>query len=171
MNSKAYKAHPDYPAFAEYMDAPFSELAENDPGRNDARRLCFITDMGVPEELLFFLWQHSRSVATTQAARDVLAERQRQVTVEGFTAQSDDTYDDGTLSSAAVAYASYAADMIHPFSLGDGDRDREGRPPLSWPWARGWWKPVSPRRALVKAAALLLAEIEKLDRKAVKNPT
>ena len=38
------------------------------------------------------------------------------------------------------------------------------RPPATWPFAAQWWKPVSRRRSLVKAAALILAEIERLDR-------
>lgn len=35
-----------------------------------------------------------------------------------------------------------------------------------WPWDESWWKPTTPRRDLVKAAALILAEIERLDRMA-----
>lgn len=33
-----------------------------------------------------------------------------------------------------------------------------------WPWSREWWKPKNPRRDLVKAGALIVAEIERLDR-------
>lgn len=33
-----------------------------------------------------------------------------------------------------------------------------------WPWDREWWKPKDRRRNLVRAAALLIAEIERLDR-------
>jgi len=36
----------------------------------------------------------------------------------------------------------------------------------TWPWAEKWWKPKNERRDLVKAAALILAEIERLDRAA-----
>jgi hypothetical protein len=53
------------------MGAPFSELPKNDMGRNDPRRMCFIDDMGVPEELLFMLWQASRRGALEEAARAV----------------------------------------------------------------------------------------------------
>ncbi|EOD8835582.1 TPA: hypothetical protein ACVMZV_002320 [Pseudomonas aeruginosa] len=35
---------------------------------------------------------------------------------------------------------------------------------LAWPWDQQWWKPTSARRDLVKACALALAEIERLDR-------
>lgn len=44
--------------------------------------------------------------------------------------------------------------------------------PDAWPttWAEDWWKPKNPRRDLVRAAALLIAEIERLDRAALKTP-
>ncbi|PCB37801.1 hypothetical protein CJT89_33510, partial [Pseudomonas aeruginosa] len=35
---------------------------------------------------------------------------------------------------------------------------------LAWPWDEQWWKPSTARRDLVKACALALAEIERLDR-------
>lgn len=40
-------------------------------------------------------------------------------------------------------------------------------PPRNWPWHRVWWKPSTRRRNLVKAGALILAEIERLDRAAI----
>jgi hypothetical protein len=36
--------------------------------------------------------------------------------------------------------------------------------PARWPWSQDWWKPTNPRRDLVKAGALIAAEIERLDR-------
>ncbi|MBY5804125.1 hypothetical protein [Rhizobium leguminosarum] len=36
-----------------------------------------------------------------------------------------------------------------------------------WPWERRFWKPTERRRDLVKAAALIIAEIERLDRASV----
>ncbi|MNY70647.1 hypothetical protein D3C86_2088230 [compost metagenome] len=37
----------------------------------------------------------------------------------------------------------------------------------NWPWSEDWWKPSpEPRRNLVKAGALILADIERLDRAA-----
>lgn len=102
----------------------------------------------------------------SKAEQDVLAERTRQVTGEGFTAGGDDQYDPGTLASAGTCYGMYAADMLHPMSQGDGFVALEGQPPLNWPWDANWWKPKDPRDAMVKAAALLIAEIEKMDRAA-----
>jgi len=102
----------------------------------------------------------------TDAARDVLAERQRQVSVEGWTADHDDELDGGEIAAAAAAYALRAADNLHPQSNGDGDY-ADGTPPDMWPWHEDWWKPATPRRDLVKAGALILAEIERLDRASI----
>jgi hypothetical protein len=35
-----------------------------------------------------------------------------------------------------------------------------------WPWSREWWQPKDRRRDLVRAGALIVAEIERLDRAA-----
>jgi hypothetical protein len=35
-----------------------------------------------------------------------------------------------------------------------------------WPWHDDWWKPKDRRRDLIRAAALIVAEIERLDRAA-----
>ncbi|EPY2139259.1 hypothetical protein ACXARS_003500 [Klebsiella quasipneumoniae] len=93
----------------------------------------------------------SRTV--TAAAADVLAERQRQVTAEGWTAERDDGYQNSELADAAACYA------IHAHNQGFSA-------PAHWPWSQDWWKQTSPRRDLVKAGALILAEIERLDRAA-----
>ena len=35
---------------------------------------------------------------------------------------------------------------------------------IPW-WSKDWWKPKDKRRDLIRAAALIVAEIERLDRK------
>ncbi len=92
--------------------------------------------------------------AQTAAARDVMAERQRQVQVEGRTPQSDDAYVGKQLADAATAYAASAAGWVN-------------LPATTWPWDRSWFKPRTPREDLVRAGALILAEIERLDRAAI----
>lgn len=92
----------------------------------------------------------------TNAARDVLAERQRQISTEGWTPEHDDRYVNGDLASAASCYVINVCE--------GGDPEGEGRPPFGWPWSAEWWKPTDRRRDLVKAGALILAEIERLDR-------
>ncbi|MBU9552612.1 hypothetical protein KTE50_29175 [Burkholderia multivorans] len=105
-------------------------------------------------------WKPMPPVLTlTDAARDVLAERRRQVEQEGWTPAHDDEHDMGEMAHAA---AWYSVDQMMRSAL-----DERG---LSfWPWAQEWWKPTTPRRDLVKAGALILAELERLDRAALLN--
>lgn len=93
------------------------------------------------------------------AGRDVLAERHRQIEAEGWTAEHDDWHRHGQMAQAAAVYALCAT----------GDRERDGVPnhlKLMWPpdWDHAWFKPRSRRRNLIRAAALIVAEIERLDR-------
>ena len=85
------------------------------------------------------------------AILDVIAERQRQKAVEGWTSEQDDAYQNSELADAAACYAINA----HNQGLST---------PAHWPWAPDWWKQSGPRRDLVKAGALILAEIERIDR-------
>lgn len=94
------------------------------------------------------------------AIQDVIDERQRQQWGEKFSTDHDDQHNDGELAAAGAAYAINAADQMHPYSQGDGGNEQ----PVFWPWAVEWWKPKNPRRDLVRAAALIIAEIEKIDR-------
>jgi hypothetical protein len=96
----------------------------------------------------------------SQAARDILAERQRQISAEGWTPAHDDEHSEGEMALAAASYAINAvASEYHTANPGSD-------PGLVWPWDREWWKPKGPRRDLVRAAALLQAEIERRDRRA-----
>lgn len=95
----------------------------------------------------------------TVAVKAVLAERQRQVDVEGWTPEHDDKYGKGELLRAAKAYFAHATGRA--LSLPDGER---AGIPFGWPWDKKWWKPKTPRQNLVRAGALALAEIERLKR-------
>lgn len=76
----------------------------------------------------------------------IAAERSRQVDGEGFSTRRDDDYTAGELALAASCYAA-------------GHR-------VGWPWGPDWWKPTPHDRTrdLVKAGALIVAEIERLQR-------
>lgn len=91
---------------------------------------------------------------------DLIAkERQRQTDKEGWSAEHDDSYDNFQLSDAAICYANCGAGG--PFS-----HPTTGRPPPLWPWSHWWWKPSpDPIANLVKAGALIAAEIDRLQRK------
>ncbi|MDF3842701.1 hypothetical protein P3W55_13375 [Pseudomonas citronellolis] len=99
-----------------------------------------------------------------QAWLDVQAERRRQVEVENWSTEHDDRHPAGELAAAGSAYALYASDELCPTSRGRVDYGSLA--PFMWPFNIAWWKRSAPRRALVKAAALILAEIERLDRTA-----
>ncbi len=90
-----------------------------------------------------------------QGALDVLNERRRQISDEGWTAAHDDEHRAGDLAIAASCYALFSE-----------SRPIAGSPPESWPWAAEWWKPKGARAGLVRAGALILAEIDRLDRHA-----
>ena len=96
------------------------------------------------------------AAAGTDAARDVLAERARQFAVEGWNTTHDDDHDADELALAAACYAESATGR-HKASA-----------PAKWPWSLEWWKPTHTRRDLVKAGALILAEIERRDRVAAR---
>lgn len=99
--------------------------------------------------------------ALSDAARDVLAERQRQVTAEGWTPEHDDNYADGQLAYAAAAYSVASVETSDSLMVASQLFHRTR-------WHKEWWKPSTPRRDMVKAAALILAEIERLDRAAIR---
>jgi len=80
----------------------------------------------------------------------IAEERQRQIEVEGFTAEHDKQYANEELVDAAYCY------LTHP--------DHRDYAPFPWPWDKSWWKP-SPEnriRELQKAGALIAAEIDRL---------
>jgi hypothetical protein len=93
-----------------------------------------------------------------RAINDIADERKRQIEVEGWTPEHDDAYSGGEMALAAACYAT-APSMLRI--------EREWVPPdtpKNWPWHFSWWKPGLLRRNLVKAGALIVAEIERLDR-------
>ena len=92
------------------------------------------------------------------AALDVLRERYRQINNEGFDTGHDDRHPEGELARAASAYAFFGsltgyarAAMAEEF-------------PEDWPFSADWWKPTDRRGDLIKAAALIIADIERIDR-------
>ena len=98
-----------------------------------------------------------------RAIDEIAAERHRQIEVEGWDADHDASHDKGELTRAAACYALYSVASI-------GDDTEPGLLARLWPWAPHWWKPQATRRNLVKAAALIVAEIERLDRAAASSP-
>ncbi|RPM51676.1 hypothetical protein IPC1288_31205 [Pseudomonas aeruginosa] len=92
-----------------------------------------------------------------QAWLDVQVERRRQVEAEGWTPEHDDEHSHGQMARAAACYALAG-------SSAPNDGTAALLVSLAWPWDEQWWKPSTARRDMVKACALGLAEIERLDR-------
>lgn len=85
---------------------------------------------------------------------EVKIERERQIE-QGWTLTHDDTHKDGEIALAGACYAIESADQC---SLGILKE--------IWPWEKEEWKPRRNRRLnLLRAVALLVAEIERIDRK------
>lgn len=89
------------------------------------------------------------------------AERFRQINEEGYTAEHDNTEDEGELSRAAALYTLPSHLRWHINHL--------------WPWSEDDYKPNKEYthegriRELVKAGALIAAEIDRLNRKLKNN--
>lgn len=104
----------------------------------------------------------------TQAAQDVLAERARQVSAEGWTPDHDDEHREGAMASAAAVYCLCQEGPRKPGEPSELHSSRRWEfNILRAIWPSGWhFNPKDRRQNLVRAAALLLAEIERLDRAA-----
>ncbi len=82
-------------------------------------------------------------------------ERERQITTKGWDASHDDTHVGGDMLWAACCYVEQVQ------ILDKSDKSM----PETWPWDYEWWKPSpDPIRNLVKAGALIAAEIDRLQR-------
>lgn len=90
---------------------------------------------------------------TTQVVIDAIAaEREKQI--KQWTDERDDDLKGGQLARAAICYASTVTKQMLPGM---------------WPFDGTAWHPEDPRKNLVKAGALIVAEIERLDRAAEKK--
>lgn len=93
--------------------------------------------------------------STSEAIADIAAERRRQIDVEGWTPEHDDGHSRGELACAAGCYALVAGGLMDWLRISSLKL---------WPWSQEWFRPNNTRRNLVKAGALIAAEIERLDR-------
>lgn len=112
--------------------------------------------------------QFSPLPAHPEAIAEIAAERRRQVDQEGWTPEHDDKHAGGEIALAAATYAYVAAisderreSVTRPYSIQNNMIARD-----LWPWSREWWKPTDRIRDLVKAGALIAAEIDRLRRAA-----
>ena len=101
---------------------------------------------------------------------DVLAERQRQIHVEGFDGVHDEdgyhTHGELAIAGACYALGEEHVHIPHPIGYFGLIDSTAGLEEIEWPWDQKFWKPKDRRRDLVRAAALIIAEIDRLDREA-----
>ena len=92
-------------------------------------------------------------------AQLIADERRRQIEGEGWTSEHDDAHLSAELTNAACAYAETAALQVYR----DEEKPAIELAPDCWPWHTEWWKPSDdPVRNLVKAGALIAAEIDRI---------
>lgn len=111
-----------------------------------------------------------------RGADDIAAERARQVADEGYDETHDDRHTQGQLATAAACYA-----IARPLYVEERDRAAAVIFHDPWPWEdhhdkrkdqANWPNAIPPvaserrRDMLVKAGALIAAEIDRLDRMA-----
>ncbi len=98
-----------------------------------------------------------QSERTALILAEVSVERDRQRVVEGFGPVHDDSeHSGGELLKAAACYL---------IKGGGGNSVEEMRAiEFLWPWDGEWWKPKSRRRDIIRALALGVAELERMDR-------
>jgi hypothetical protein len=130
------------------------------------------------------LFEHLRTRGTPPdfeyVVAEIAAERHRQIAGERYTLAHDDLKTDGSLARGAAAYAFAASlsaacrrEAIADVASKDVLELRRDRPIGNlaamirnmWPrWRPTTFKPTTPRRDLIKAAAMIVAEIGRLDR-------
>lgn len=98
----------------------------------------------------------------TDAWTRIIAERQRQISEEGWISAHDDEHADGEMMRAAMIYLHWGTDRQGPV-IDEETSPRDGVPE-GWPWDVKWWKPKSLERNLERAGALMLAERDRLVR-------
>jgi hypothetical protein len=115
----------------------------------------------------------------------IAAERERQVSVEGWTPEHDDSHDLGELAMAAATYALWASEREFRWFIEARDHTNRrvsitrpcwvrraiacfewaAKTPRSWPFPDGFKPTPGDRvRELTKAGALIAAEIDRLQR-------
>ena len=102
---------------------------------------------------------------TEAALKRVATERYRQVDTEGYNFEHDDAHTDGAIACAAAAYIGYSLRDLGHFGPPPGSGFSTDVDNLIGcaPWSI---RPKDPLDCLVKAAALIVAEIERRDRAA-----
>ena len=125
------------------------------------RRLTSIEDVVLsPKDMDNLRWLDRQIKNMTPGALDVAIERSRQITEKGYDQTHDDAHKDGQLTDAAKCYIAVAVAQ---------QREKENRginlsELAGWPFEEPLKQKPTPRENLKIAAALLIAEYDRLGR-------
>lgn len=110
------------------------------------------------------------------AAQEIADERWKQITRESYTLDHDDRLVSGELASGAAAYClsaasrnsidGFAAVQVHAAAIPGTSVDAIRK---AWRRNISVFKPTYPRRDLIKAGAMIVAEIGRIDRASAKR--
>lgn len=122
------------------------------------------------QELAEAAW-NKREMGTQKVLVELFKERVKQILHDHYDFEHDAKHSPGCLARAGAAYAllDVKAPAITYHSDGMKASFQMELKLLSsflWPWDDDSFKPKDPRRNLVRAAALIIAEIERMDRAA-----
>lgn len=91
----------------------------------------------------------------------ITLERSRQKEIGGWSDEHDDKHDGGELADAAAVYAMIAAAQARGAGVDDFDFESVTQE-LNWPWDQRDYKPKDQMSNLVRAGALIAAEVDRL---------
>lgn len=138
----------------EMQRATNADLAADGPVGNEEEGVWQLIEAKA-KVLSGYLDRSMKLEVESDGARAIELERREQV-ARGWTADHDDEHDEGELLYAAICYAQFRLDDPH---------DPPERVPDAWPFEpENWHAHRDRRRNLVKAGALIAAEIDRLDR-------
>jgi len=121
-------------------------------------------ETGEVDYLIDSLQQSLQEMPNETGADMIAVERAGQQFGHGYSHEHDDQWTGGELIEAACAYGTSAEASYFSETVTFKDII-SGRPPTCWPWKKDQWKRSStPIGDLVKAGALIAAEIDRLKR-------
>lgn len=136
------------------LDGAFQSGFEQASALAQIARALSLDATAPPQQILAALANlQGRASAALPAHEAILQERRRQQEQEGYNPEHDDLHEQGQLAAAGAAYAWAASLPSWPSA-----------PPEFWPFGPGEFKEAAPRRALVKAGALIIAELQRRER-------
>lgn len=114
----------------------------------------------------WFTDRDTKKLTNMKTGAELIAEeRERQISQEGWNNANDDAYTKFQLVKAAKCYLEPGCDRF----LSTAKSPKGDLVPFGWPWDFRYWKPTPEDRTreLVKAGALIAAEIDRLQRQSV----